>query len=191
MNRNWRCKPRSSFHGQTTSPDRHSVMRVTARRSLRQVRVPHVHELRRTPAEEGRRDHRTPANPSLPHLTVVQGGEPRALVQRALADQGGTSRFVSRQDVVAIKPNIAWDRTPEQAANTNPEIVAEAARNAGRLEPNASLSPKSVATSRAAASNVPAFRPRRVPRAPKSSFPIRSSFARSIWVASCSNPGPS
>jgi uncharacterized protein (DUF362 family) len=26
---------------------------------------------------------------------------------------------------VVIKPNIAWDRTPEQAANTNPELVAE------------------------------------------------------------------
>ena len=38
------------------------------------------------------------------------------------------SRFVSRQDVVVIKPNIAWDRTPEQAANTNPELVAEVVR---------------------------------------------------------------
>ena len=27
-----------------------------------------------------------------------------------------------------IKPNIAWDRTPEQAANTNPEVVAEVVR---------------------------------------------------------------
>ena len=23
-----------------------------------------------------------------------------------------------------MKPNIGWDRTPEQAANTNPEVVA-------------------------------------------------------------------
>ena len=37
-------------------------------------------------------------------------------------------RFVSRNDVVVIKPNIAWDRTPEQAANTNPDFVAEVAR---------------------------------------------------------------
>ncbi len=27
-----------------------------------------------------------------------------------------------------IKPNIAWDRTPEQAANTNPDVVAEVVR---------------------------------------------------------------
>jgi uncharacterized protein (DUF362 family) len=79
-------------------------------------------------AEQARRDHRTAADPQFPHLTVVQGGEPRALVQRTLADLGGMGRFVSRHDVVVIKPNIAWDRTPEQAANTNPEVVAEVVR---------------------------------------------------------------
>jgi uncharacterized protein (DUF362 family) len=59
---------------------------------------------------------------------VAQSGEPRALVQRALADLGGIGRFVGHQDVVVLKPNIAWDRTPEQAANTNPEVVAEVVR---------------------------------------------------------------
>jgi uncharacterized protein (DUF362 family) len=49
-------------------------------------------------------------------------------VQKALENLGGIRRFVSRQDVVVIKPNIAWDRTPEQAANTNPEVVAEVVR---------------------------------------------------------------
>ena len=78
--------------------------------------------------ERARHDHRIASNPQFPHLTVVQGGEPRALVQRALADLGGIQRFISRQDVVVIKPNIAWDRTPEQAANTNPEVVAEVVR---------------------------------------------------------------
>ena len=88
------------------------------------------HSFRPVPAhaEQARRDHRTPANPELPHLVVVQGGEPRALVQRALADLGGISRFISHQDVVVLKPNIAWDRTPEQAANTNPDVVAEVVR---------------------------------------------------------------
>jgi uncharacterized protein (DUF362 family) len=79
-------------------------------------------------AEQARRDHRVAANPQLPKLTVVQGGEPRALVQQALANLGGIRRFVSRQDVVVLKPNIAWDRTPEQAANTNPDVVAEMVR---------------------------------------------------------------
>ncbi len=93
------------------------------------------HSFRPVPslAEQARRDHRVSStqagsSPQFPHLTVVQGGEPRALVQRALADLGGIGRFVGRQDVVVIKPNIAWDRTPEQAANTNPEVVAEVVR---------------------------------------------------------------
>src|ERR1035437_1160932 len=79
-------------------------------------------------AEQSRRDHLVAADPNLPHLVVVQNGEPRELVQRALEDLGGMKRFVGRQDVVVIKPNIAWDRTPEQAANTNPEVVAEVVR---------------------------------------------------------------
>src|ERR1019366_10539931 len=37
-------------------------------------------------------------------------------------------RFISRCDVVVIKPTAAWDRTVEQAANTNPLVVAEAVR---------------------------------------------------------------
>jgi len=56
------------------------------------------------------------------------GREPRALVQKALENLGGIRRFVSRQDVVVIKPNIAWDRTPDQAATTNPDVVAEMVR---------------------------------------------------------------
>jgi uncharacterized protein (DUF362 family) len=76
-------------------------------------------------AEQARRDHRVAADARWPQVTVVQNGEPRALVARALKDLGGISRFVSKQDVVVLKPNIAWDRTPEQAANTNPDLVAE------------------------------------------------------------------
>jgi uncharacterized protein (DUF362 family) len=84
-------------------------------------------------ADQARRDHRVSdrvagADAQWPHLTVVTGGEPRALVQRALEDLGGMRRFVSRGDVVVLKPNIAWDRTPEQAANTNPDVVAEVVR---------------------------------------------------------------
>jgi uncharacterized protein (DUF362 family) len=88
------------------------------------------HSFRPVPAraEQARRDHRTSDNPQWPHITVVQGGEPRALVQRALEDLGGMKRFVGHQDVVVLKPNIAWDRTPEQAANTNPDVVAEVVR---------------------------------------------------------------
>jgi uncharacterized protein (DUF362 family) len=88
------------------------------------------HSFRPVPStgEKARRDHRIAADAQWPRLSVVQGGEPAALVARALEDLGGMRRFVGRQDVVVIKPNIAWDRTPEQAANTNPEAVAEVVR---------------------------------------------------------------
>ena len=80
------------------------------------------------PSEQARRDHRTASDPQFAQMSVVQNGEPRELVQRALADLGGIGRFISRQETVVIKPNIAWDRTPEQAANTNPDLVAEVVR---------------------------------------------------------------
>jgi uncharacterized protein (DUF362 family) len=31
---------------------------------------------------------------------------------------------VKKNDVVLVKPNIGWDRSPEQAGNTNPQVVA-------------------------------------------------------------------
>ncbi|MDF2696655.1 MAG: Iron-sulfur cluster-binding protein [Labilithrix sp.] len=46
-----------------------------------------------------------------------------ALVRRAVDAMGGIKRFVSRGDVVVIKPNIGWDRMPIHAANTNPDVV--------------------------------------------------------------------
>ena len=50
--------------------------------------------------------------------------EAQRLTRKVISDLGGMARFVSKGDVVWVKPNIAWDRTPEQAANTNPDIVA-------------------------------------------------------------------
>jgi uncharacterized protein (DUF362 family) len=44
--------------------------------------------------------------------------------EQALAGLGGLKRFLSKGDVVWVKPNIGWDRTPEQAANTNPDVLA-------------------------------------------------------------------
>lgn len=54
--------------------------------------------------------------------------DPTLLTRRALDALGGMRRFVARGDVVAIKPNIGWDRTPDKAANTNPALVAELVR---------------------------------------------------------------
>ncbi len=75
-------------------------------------------------------DHRVAERPDLPELAVAQGeaAGPAALVERALADLGGMARFVARGDTVVVKPNIAWDRLPEHAATTNPEVVAALVR---------------------------------------------------------------
>lgn len=59
-----------------------------------------------------------------PHLVVAQGPSPERLVRAALEAMGGMKAFISRGDVVVVKPNMGWDRTPEQAACTNPEVVA-------------------------------------------------------------------
>jgi len=50
--------------------------------------------------------------------------EARRLAKKAIEVLGGMPRFVSRNDVVWVKPNIGWDRRPEQAATTNPDVVA-------------------------------------------------------------------
>ncbi len=61
-----------------------------------------------------------------PDLVVAHGAgkSPGQITKAAMNAFGGMKKFVSRGDVVVIKPNIGWDRTPEQAANTNPEVVA-------------------------------------------------------------------
>ncbi len=74
------------------------------------------------------RSFQVPPDPNFPVMAIVQGPDPRRLARRAFEELGGVGRFISRGDVVVIKPNIAWDRAPEQAANTNPDLVAEVAQ---------------------------------------------------------------
>lgn len=58
-----------------------------------------------------------------PDLAWIQGDSPALITREALSSLGGAKRFVSRGDVVVVKPNIGWDRTPKMAACTNPEVV--------------------------------------------------------------------
>ncbi len=46
------------------------------------------------------------------------------LTEQAIAGLGGLKRFIGNGSVVWLKANIGWDRTPETAANTNPDVVA-------------------------------------------------------------------
>lgn len=73
------------------------------------------------------RDYRlTDSKAELPQLVIARNEtEPEALVRKALEALGGMKRFISRGDIVVVKPNVGWDRTPIHAANTNPRVVAE------------------------------------------------------------------
>lgn len=78
------------------------------------------------------RDHRVASAGD--QMAIVHGSSPASNVRAALDALGGLRRFFSPQDRVLIKPNIAWDRMPEQAATTNPDVVASivhACRDAG------------------------------------------------------------
>jgi len=59
-------------------------------------------------------------SPLVAHAT---GKDYQQLVARVLEPLGGISAFVKSGDNVVIKPNIAWDRNPDQAANTHPLVV--------------------------------------------------------------------
>jgi len=61
-------------------------------------------------------------------MAVSEGPDPAENTRRAVAALGGMGAFVRPGERVALKPNCAWDRRPEQAANTCPEVVAELVR---------------------------------------------------------------
>jgi uncharacterized protein (DUF362 family) len=61
--------------------------------------------------------------PAIPHVIWVENGEPESLVTTALSQFGGMNRFISKGDVVVVKPNIGWDKEPQYAANTNPYLI--------------------------------------------------------------------
>jgi uncharacterized protein (DUF362 family) len=59
----------------------------------------------------------------VPDMVAVMGGEPAQLLERALAEMGGIEKYVKKGQKVVIKPNIGWDKKPNFAANTNPELI--------------------------------------------------------------------
>jgi uncharacterized protein (DUF362 family) len=83
---------------------------------------------RRGAATRGLRDLRAADDPGRPPIVVARGGLPALLVRAAVDGVGGMGRFVKPGETVLVKPNMAWDRTPEQGANTHPEVVAEVVR---------------------------------------------------------------
>lgn len=56
-------------------------------------------------------------------IYAALGEDPYEMTVEAVKASGGMGALVKKGDTVVIKPNIAWDRKPEQAANTNPDVV--------------------------------------------------------------------
>lgn len=64
-------------------------------------------------------------------------GNPYDLTFRAVESLGGMDKFVHDGESVMLMPNIAWDRSPEQAATTHPDVVRaviEMCKKAGASE---------------------------------------------------------
>jgi uncharacterized protein (DUF362 family) len=69
------------------------------------------------------KEYRVSESKLYPALVIVRGKDVQKMAAAALEKLGGISRFITPGDKVLIKPNVGWDRQPEQAANTNPELV--------------------------------------------------------------------
>lgn len=71
-------------------------------------------------------------------LSIASSGSIDAKVKKAIDGLGGIGKFVQKGKSVVIKPNLAWSRAPEVAANTNPQVLAAViklckAAGAGRI----------------------------------------------------------
>ncbi|HMB70875.1 MAG TPA: DUF362 domain-containing protein, partial [bacterium] len=64
----------------------------------------------------------------LPALGIARGENVEEMVRGAVDAIGGISRFISRDDVVVIKPNVAFERAAILGATTNPEVLAAVIR---------------------------------------------------------------
>jgi uncharacterized protein (DUF362 family) len=67
-------------------------------------------------------------DPLLPKIVQTRNINNALALSLALEAIGGIGRFVKKGERVLLKPNLAWDRSPQHAANTSPIIVAEMVR---------------------------------------------------------------
>lgn len=79
-------------------------------------------------AAPGLRDWRVDAVARSSKVVAARGKNPASNVRRAIEALGGIGLFVRKGESVLIKPNVGWDRLPEQAANSDPSVVAEIVR---------------------------------------------------------------
>lgn len=56
-------------------------------------------------------------------LAAIANGEPDKMFDKGIKAFGGMEKFISKGQTVLVKPNIAFAKPPERAANTNPLLV--------------------------------------------------------------------
>jgi uncharacterized protein (DUF362 family) len=76
-------------------------------------------------ADSAKPDFEVPVDVSLPKVTLARNTDHAEALRVALDAIGSIKRFIKKGERVLLKPNVAWDRTPEQAVNTNPVLVGE------------------------------------------------------------------
>jgi len=78
-----------------------------------------------------------PVSSSRSKIVLTYGQDYKEITRMTLENLGGMNHFVKPGSSVVIKPNIGWDRSPEQGANTHPLVVrslAEMALEAGAAQ---------------------------------------------------------
>jgi uncharacterized protein (DUF362 family) len=58
-------------------------------------------------------------------IAKAEGDKWAQITGEAIQKLGGMKKFVNAGETVVVKPNMAWDRTPEMAANAHPAVVRQ------------------------------------------------------------------
>lgn len=78
-----------------------------------------------------------PVDPLAADVGVAHGTSIPQMLQAAVDGVGGIARFISKGDVVVLKPNVAFERPAALGATTNPEVLValiELVKRAGASE---------------------------------------------------------
>ncbi|MBL8151940.1 MAG: DUF362 domain-containing protein [Blastocatellia bacterium] len=58
-----------------------------------------------------------------PKMAIVHGTDTAMMIKAAVGELGGFQHFIKRNDIVMVKPNVAFDRAPILGATTNPDVL--------------------------------------------------------------------
>lgn len=69
------------------------------------------------------KSYRVERGPGAVTMSVVRGKDADKMMRAGMQAIGGIGSFVQKGDVVLIKPNVAFDRSPALGATTSPEVL--------------------------------------------------------------------